>query len=354
MRGGQLVGVEFFAARGLGALGIEARDAVRRARLPCVAMFFFGAGTRRTTEATPAGADIRSRPGASPSPADPNAAPAHRRLPAGRQRGGSQQRSTASLKNRDPWRETWSPPFAAVGSANGAVPCLIWAALTDLDGAVSGRSHAARNCRDVDMPWPRVRHEWHKPPLPGERLGNATRKTATAADPARRSSAADHVCLRAGPAVPRAGGNLSAMDISPSGNAPGSRVYRQAQDVAPAPRFACHDPVTSAQIRTSHPADAIALSDTHGLPAVDTPRPSIDPNAIAVDRYALCRRGRYDGRAGFAETERGDGKCQQKSFFHGGLTIIPGARIHAIVQQTSHRSGFIWSDASQPAQPILL
>ena len=88
--------------------------------------------------------------------------------------------------------------------------------------------------------------------------------------------------------------------------------------------FASDDPVTSSQIRGPHPIDAIALSDTRGLPAIDTSRPSIDLNAIAVDRYALCRRCRYDRRTGFAETKCGDGKCQQKNLFHGGLTTILG------------------------------
>jgi signal recognition particle subunit SRP54 len=62
--------------------------------------------------------------------------------------------------------------------------------------------------------------------------------------------------------------------------AAGSGVDSQAQNVAPASRFASDDPVTPPQIRRSHPTDAVALSDTHGLPAIDTSRPSIDLNAI--------------------------------------------------------------------------
>jgi hypothetical protein len=54
------------------------------------------------------------------------------------------------------------------------------------------------------------------------------------------------------------------MDITPSGNAAGSGIDSQAQNVAPASRFASDDPVTSSQIRGPHPIDAIALSDTRG------------------------------------------------------------------------------------------
>jgi hypothetical protein len=77
---------------------------------------------------------------------------------------------------------------------------------------------------------------------------------------------------------------MSAMDIAPSSNAAGSGVDSQAQNVAPASRVARDDPVTSSQIHGSHPTDAVALSYTRGLATVDTTRPSIDLNAIAVDR----------------------------------------------------------------------
>jgi hypothetical protein len=103
----------------------------------------------------------------------------------------------------------------------------------------------------------------------------------------------------------------SAMNITPSGNATGSGIDRQAQDVAPASGFASDDPVTSSQIRGSHPMDAVALSNTRGLATIDTTRPSIDLNAIAVDSYALCRRCRYDRGAGFTDKKRGDNKCRQ-------------------------------------------
>ena len=77
---------------------------------------------------------------------------------------------------------------------------------------------------------------------------------------------------------------MSAMEITPSDNAAGSGVDRQAQNVAPASRFASDDPVTSSQIRGPHPTDAVALSYTHRLATIDTTRPSIDLNAIAVNR----------------------------------------------------------------------
>ena len=44
---------------------------------------------------------------------------------------------------------------------------------------------------------------------------------------------------------------LSAMDIASSGNAAGSGVYRQAQNVAPAACVASDDPVTSSHIHGS-------------------------------------------------------------------------------------------------------
>ena len=253
-------------------------------RLPWLA-FTSGAGTRRTTDAVATGRrGGQSRPDAEPRQI--RTLRPVRRLPAGRQRGGSSNDHSELEESR----HVLSLPFAAVGSANGAVPCLIWAALTDLDGVVLPPSRgleiaAMLTCRGrVCVTNGTSRHS--------RRATRVTRRAKATAGPGTAIKRGGECCLRAGPAVPKASGNVSAMDISPSGNAPGSRVNRQAQDVAPAPRFACHDPVTSAQIRAPHPADAIALSDTQAsrrsirrdLRSIRTPSRSIVTLcAVAVD-----------------------------------------------------------------------
>ena len=112
---------------------------------------------------------------------------------------------------------------------------------------------------------------------------------------------------------------MSAMDIAPPDNAAGSGVDSQAQNVPPPARVPSDDPVTSSHIDGSHSIDAVTLGNTCGLATVDTTRPAIDLNPIAVDCYTLCCCRRYNRGADLAETKRGDDKRQQYNLFHGCL-----------------------------------
>jgi hypothetical protein len=124
------------------------------------------------------------------------------------------------------------------------------------------------------------------------------------------------------------------MNITPSGNAAGSGINRQAQNVAPAPGVAGDDPVTSSQIRGSHPIDAVALSNANGFATIDTTRPSIDANAVAVNGEALSKCRRSGWHDGFANTQKGASKDQGESPFHNhlhGLTHLAGTLRQTVV-----------------------
>jgi hypothetical protein len=73
------------------------------------------------------------------------------------------------------------------------------------------------------------------------------------------------------------------VDVSPSDNTARAGINRQAQDIAPPPRFAGDNPVRSPPIHVSYATNAIALGNTDGFPAIDKARMAIDPNAVAVN-----------------------------------------------------------------------
>jgi hypothetical protein len=92
--------------------------------------------------------------------------------------------------------------------------------------------------------------------------------------------------------------------------------------------------VRSSQIRVSHSIDTVALSDADCFPAIDTTRPAINANAIAVNGEALAKCCRSSWHTGFANAQKGDSKDKGESPLHNhllGLTLPAGALKQTLV-----------------------